>query len=222
MCLPMIRLPFFSQFKNKWLQRMEAQLKREHAQRIAELLDQQTSARQQLNEELTQQLHTLQDELKKRIVAAEHKLVIEAETLALREQQLKDRQLEAQRKAEELTHQIRLLEAKASPDQVWTNAFSLGFSKAWDMMYPLMQQGFGKSYDLILNDACEKTLQGLEQAIQHRIEQAKDMKLKHANEVIMKQQEFLQKREQARTPLERDKYEHYLQALEWAMSPNGY
>ena len=54
--------------------------------------------------------------------------------------------------------QIRLLEAKSSPTNVWTEAFTAGFNKAWDMMLPIMYDGVLKSKKVIEDTAIQETL----------------------------------------------------------------
>lgn len=73
-----------------------------------------------------------------------------------------DKKLELEQKNEELRTQIRIIEAKASPSNVWTEAFSLGFSKAWDMMVPVLYDGFGKVKEHIADSAKIETLKGLQ------------------------------------------------------------
>ena len=51
---------------------------------------------------------------------------------------LEYRNIELARADNDLKIQIRLLEAKASPTSVWTEAFSLGVSKTWDLLLPVM------------------------------------------------------------------------------------
>jgi hypothetical protein len=73
-----------------------------------------------------------------------------------------DKKIEIENKNKDLLDQIRLIEAKASPDQVWASAFSLGFSKAWDMMLPILYDGFGKVKEEISNSAKIETLRNLQ------------------------------------------------------------
>ena len=54
------------------------------------------------------------------------------------EQRVLDHKKELAKTNEELKVQIRLIEAKASPDAVWAEAFGHGFSKAWVMMRPII------------------------------------------------------------------------------------
>lgn len=66
---------------------------------------------------------------------------------------------------EELRQQIHLLEAKASPSNVWAEAFTSGFNKAWDMMAPLMEEGSAKVRQSIYDKGVNDTLKRLEGSI---------------------------------------------------------
>jgi hypothetical protein len=76
-----------------------------------------------------------------------------------------DKKETLEKKNHELAQQMRLLEAKASPDQVWLSAFQLGFSKAWGMMKPVMYEGFDKVKQEISDSAKMETLNGLQSVL---------------------------------------------------------
>ncbi len=52
---------------------------------------------------------------------------------------------------------------KESPvsQDAWLEGFSAGFSKAWDMMMPMMKEGFNRSIKAIHDQAVTDTLAGL-------------------------------------------------------------
>jgi DNA repair exonuclease SbcCD ATPase subunit len=76
-----------------------------------------------------------------------------------------DKKDSLEKKNKELAQQIRLIEAKASPDQVWISAFQSGFSKAWGMMKPVMYEGFDKVKQEISDNAKMETLNGLQSVL---------------------------------------------------------
>ena len=76
-----------------------------------------------------------------------------------------DKKVEYAKKNKELSEQIRLLEAKSSPDNVWLSAFQSGFEKAWGMMKPVMYDGFEKVKEEISNNAKMETLNGLQSVL---------------------------------------------------------
>lgn len=76
-----------------------------------------------------------------------------------------DKKVELAKANKDLAQQIRLLEAKASPDQVWLSAFQMGFSKAWGMMKPVIYDGFDKVKQEISDNAKMETLNGLQSVL---------------------------------------------------------
>lgn len=76
-----------------------------------------------------------------------------------------DKKVEYSKKNKELSEQIRLLEAKSSPDNVWLSAFQSGFERAWGMMKPVMYDGFEKVKEEISNNAKMETLNGLQSVL---------------------------------------------------------
>lgn len=67
---------------------------------------------------------------------------------------------ELHKKDMDLRHQIDVIEAKAAPDRVWCEAFSLGFSKAWDMMKDAQMDGLLRVRKKIEDDAINKAIRG--------------------------------------------------------------
>lgn len=65
---------------------------------------------------------------------------------------------ETERERHNLKEQLKLIEAKAHPSSVWCEAFSQGFSKAWDMMMPFMTEGLQKVRKQIEAEAIENVL----------------------------------------------------------------
>ena len=76
-----------------------------------------------------------------------------------------DKKTELVKKNKELSDQIRLIEAKASPDNVWLSAFQTGFTRAWEMMKPVMYSGFDKVKQEISDNAKMETLNGLQSVL---------------------------------------------------------
>ena len=76
-----------------------------------------------------------------------------------------DKKIDLLKANKELSAQIRVTEAKASPANVWVNAFESGFSKAWGMMKPVMYEGFDKVKQEISDNAKMETLNGLQSVL---------------------------------------------------------
>ena len=82
-----------------------------------------------------------------------------------------DRKVELLRVNDELKQQIRLIEAKASPDNIWVAAFSSGFQKAWETMHPILMDGFRKASDSIRDEAINDTISNLDPIIKKRAQE---------------------------------------------------
>jgi hypothetical protein len=210
----MIPLNLFSQYKNKWWAEREESLKREFAQKEVELLKELHDKEREVAETIEQRKAHLKDERDSvEKIAKENELY---ETL------VHDRRVELEKANTELKQQIRLIEAKAKPDSVWTEAFSLGFSKAWDMMLPLMSEGFEKMKDKIRNDAIEESIKGynnsINSAVAKKIEEMQLDHLKSSNEIRIKIKDL-----EDRIQLTSDKNEvvqlkNYINALNWILN----
>ena len=157
------------------------------------------------------------DTLRQSILEQEETLSRKKEDVESLQTRVSDRQAELARLNEDLKTQIRLIEAKAAPDTVWTSAFSLGFSKAWDMMLPLMNEGFANSRKVIEDKAISATLAGLEPHILRRLEEAGKLKLKSANELLAKKLELSNRIQLSKDKNEIKYLECYLTALDWIL-----
>lgn len=190
-------LSYLSASRRRWWAHREAQLREEYAQHERTLTDALQQTKERLERELAQ--------------------------VAAMESQCKDRREDLARTSTELREQLRLLEAKASPSHVWAEAFSLGFSKAWDMMLPLMKAGIGKSEQALFDEAVNAALTGLEPTIQQRLVETAQTRLQPTNAVLAKREEFRQKQSSAASDIEKMKYKHYLSAIEWVLgNTNGH
>ena len=58
----------------------------------------------------------------------------------------------------ELKQKIKVLEAKAHPSEVWSQAFTLGVSKSWEMMLPIMTQNLDKVISKIKEDSVKEAI----------------------------------------------------------------
>ena len=134
---------------------------------------------------------------------------------------LQDRRVAVEKANEELRTQLRLLEAKASPDSVWVEAFSRGFEKAWDAMWPIMSSGVAGMKALIEQQAIDATLERLDQTVLTRAEALGQVQVREKQDLLAKQQEFTSKRDTAKLPADKERYSHYLTALDWILYANG-
>ena len=134
------------------------------------------------------------------------------------EQRLQDRKEELARQNDELRTQIRLIEAKSSPDSVWVEAFSRGYEKAWETMWPFFESNLTRVKEVIRRVAIDETLQNLHGEVEKRATALGQVAVQDKVTCLAKQQEFRQKRASAKVPAEREKYDHYLTALEWMLN----
>jgi len=132
----------FQNVKDKWFKAQEQKLLDEFAPKLEEIrlsIDKQTS-------ELIKRLEIIRLEQK------------ELESL---ESRVQDRRTELERVNAELKDQIRIIEAKASPDQVWTSAFQAGFIKCWENMWDFQADQVIRFKEKIRSQAINETLERL-------------------------------------------------------------
>ena len=123
-----------SVWKAEWLQKNVKSLLSEHQTELSSLLESQASDLKALEDKHILNVARIQEDLD------------------FQEQRLSDRRLELLKASDDLKTQIRLLEAKASPDQVWASAFSTGFSKALEMLPELSSETKKRLTDSIRDD----------------------------------------------------------------------
>lgn len=99
-----------------------------------------------------------------RIESERKKIKLLEEEVEYRFKTLEERRLELIKVDNELKTQIKLLEAKASPSAVWSEAFSQGMSKCWDLALPFMQENIEKFKTKVKEDAAVEAIQRLKNA----------------------------------------------------------
>ena len=189
----MIRFPFWSVWKSKWLARQEATLQQEFQLRLQAL---QQAQEQQLQAVATQ---TAEVEVVLQKVERLKKAVADSEVL------LQDRQIAVQHASEELRQQLRLLEAKASPTEVWSQAMAPGYRVALETLTPLMREGMSTMLDKVRQDAIDQTLKNINP-------------LRPVHELLVKRKELEAKRDILKGKPEQTRYTTLLEALEWALN----
>ena len=177
-----------------------------------------------LKQELIVEENNLKDKYKQsvknletQIANTEHKLEMQKlKELEVEEiyKRVQDRKEELQKANEELKSQIRLIEAKARPDQVWISAFTAGFNKACDSI-PVLKDNIEKVKDVIKSDAIDSTISNLESVIKRRIDDAGLVHLKTANDLLSKKEQFEKRLGQVKEEAEKTKYKSYIEILNW-------
>lgn len=138
------------QWKKKWLSENQEKLIQEFDSELKTVQEEMLALKSSLtqsSEELKSKKKSLEEEMQSQFHQIEIKRV-DNEALSLKLDSIN----------ESIRQQILLAETKANPANVWTDAFSLGFSKAWDMMMPMMTQGLSNSKKMIEDAAIQSTL----------------------------------------------------------------
>ena len=138
--------------------------------------------------------------------------------LAYEQKRLEDTKLYAAKCNEDLRQQIKLIEAKSSPDQVWVSAFTSGFNTAYQSMSAFLQKDVEVKRDIIRDGAYNEAIGHLEPTIHKRLEDAGKVELQPVSDILAKKEDFASRLSTAKDEKERVKYESYIKALEWVLS----
>lgn len=116
------------------------------------------SERKSLEKQLSEGLKTMESEWAHRKELLQKRLSLEEESVSYRIKNLADRELELIKADNDLKIQIRTIEAKASLSSVWAEAFSMGVSKTWDMLLPIMSENVDKLKSKMKEDAIHEAI----------------------------------------------------------------
>ena len=106
-------------------------------------------------------------------------------------------------------------------EEIWLKAFSEGFSKAWDMAFPLMQEGFGNLKNKVYSDAIQEALEGLESVIEKRLEDISKANVRPTNDLLAKKAQLLKSLSSEKDELKRIQLSHFIEALDWVINANS-
>jgi len=183
----------FNSFKEKWLEEKEKKLKLEFKERLDKLWMESASR---------------ENEQKKRIEDLEQSLSKKLENLKLDEEIASRRREELERESLSLKEQLRIIEAKAHPSSVWTEAFGQGFSKAWDSIKEVVYKDYENVKKMIYERAVEETL-------------SQNPRIKTMGEIKLKIEDLEVRRSQENLPENIEKYSNYIEALRWILDGNN-
>lgn len=141
-------------WKQEWWIKHAAELATEYQSRQFDLVKKLEEEMKSNVEQIELQRDILYAKTKSEIQKGE---ILETE-IVYRLKNLEDRKLELIKADNELKEQIKLIEAKAHPSAVWTEAFSLGVSKSWEMMLPIMTQNLDKVISKIKEDSVKEAI----------------------------------------------------------------
>ena len=121
-------------------------------------------------------------------------------------------------KNNELKQQIKLIEAKASPDSVWIEAFTLGASKNWDTIKSVQSVLNEKAIAGLLKEQEDKLRLEIEDIVSRKIATLGDKRIQNLKKLQDKQKEFEEKilvAEREGNKEDVKKFEIYLKILRW-------
>ena len=147
----------FKKWKKLWLENRIASIENEYRQKIEDENSEYTNKLLRLKE----QHRNMLDSSEKSNSALLKRIELNEEELAYRLKTLETRNVELKQADNELKEQIKLLEAKAHPSNVWVEAFTLGINKCWDLLQPVYVENIEKMKKLIYDKATLETLERL-------------------------------------------------------------
>lgn len=91
----------------------------------------------------------------------ENRIILEQQEINFRLDSIESRKQELIKVDNELKTQIKLIEAKAHPSEVWVQAFTAGVTKSWDLIQPFMIENIEKIKKHLYDDAYNKAIGNL-------------------------------------------------------------
>ena len=168
--------------------------------------------------ELVEKIVGYENQIKERVEILERK----KRDLEDDERRVQDRKEELERVNSELKNQIRIIEAKCSPSNIWETSFSQGFSKAWDMMIPIMKEGLDKAREKIRDEEIEASLPRVDLIVEQRVKELGSPSLLETHQLQAKKREFEAKMNKAIDSDDKSKFKNYIHVIDWILgSRNG-
>lgn len=91
----------------------------------------------------------------------ENKICLEQQEINFRLDSIESRKQELLRVDNDLKTQIKIIEAKAHPSEIWAQAFTAGVTKSWDLIQPFMTENIEKIKKQLYDDAYTKAIGSL-------------------------------------------------------------
>lgn len=148
---------FMNKWKEEWWEKRSQQLLDEYSSKENKL---KYEAEVSLLKEIDSisNLRKSIEELRNDVESKLSKLKVRESEISEFEKRVEERKMELVKTNEELLKQIRILEAKASPSNVWAEAMTTGWRMAWDTMQPLLMEGVQKAKKSIEDMAIQETI----------------------------------------------------------------
>ena len=141
-------------WKQEWLIKHEAEI-------LAEYASQEANLRETLKSDMERNIAML--EIERDTIYAKTRLEIQKgevleEEVKYRIKNLEQHRLDLIEEDNKLKQQIKIIEAKSNPSGVWTEAFTLGMNKCWELMLPIMSENIEKVKLKLKEDAAKEAI----------------------------------------------------------------
>ncbi len=140
-------------WKQEWLEKNKLLLMVNHESDFAKM----QSDFEKLKKEHEEKFQLAYSEAKKKYEA----LTFQQAEIDELSKRLEERKLALARENEDLKIKLKLAEAKSSPSNVWVEGFTLGVSKTWDLLMPVMVGNVEALKKKIYEDATLESLSRL-------------------------------------------------------------
>lgn len=139
-----------NKWKEEWWERHRESILAEYSFREESLMKELQSTLDEKKDYLNSSLKEVND----------HSIELDYKKKDIQELKLRldERKIELEEANDDLQDQLRMLEAKAHPSAIWTEAFTAGFNHAWNTMKPLVFENLERSKKLIHDMAVEETI----------------------------------------------------------------
>ena len=143
-----------AKWKEEWLIKHEAEI-------LAEYASQEAHLRETLKSDMNQKITLM--EIERDTLYAKTRLEIQKgevleEEIKYRLKNLEQHRLDLIEEDNNLKQQIKVIEAKSHPSGVWTEAFTLGMNKCWELMLPIMSDNVEKVKLKLKEDAAKEAI----------------------------------------------------------------
>lgn len=202
----------------KWvIKKIEKEVEKRKQTQIQEII---SSAEKQINE-IKEEQELLVDKLRIQKDLYAYEVNEYKQKRDLIEKEYSDLKVKHEQRCNDLREQIKLIEAKSSPDQVWITAFNTGVSKAWDMIkdtYSVVNNDIVRG---LVKETEDKTMSSVNEIVKTRVVSLKNKTMKNLVLIEEKIKEFeLKKLEAERLDdkVSALKYSNYLALLNWVVN----
>jgi hypothetical protein len=120
----------------------------------------------------------------------------------------------------DLKEQIKLFEAKVSPNEVYVSAVTTGFNMAFGMMKDIIRKGTVGVESYYKELAYDEALKNIQKIVDEKISKMDKLELKTKNDIVNKKKEMklvIETAKKNKNKEEQTKFENYLEVLNWEL-----